>query len=35
VPTRDGAFLAATNCGAQDGFRACDAAVAAMIKKFL
>jgi len=35
APARDAAFLAATNCGAEGGFGACDAAVAAMIKKFL
>lgn len=35
APVRNAAFLAATNCGSQGGFRACDAAVGAMITKYL
>ncbi len=29
------AFLAASNCGSESGFRACDSAVAALIRKYL
>ena len=35
APSRNVAFLAATNCGCEEGRRACGAAGAAMIKKFL
>jgi len=35
APARDAAFLTATNCGADHGFRACDAATAAMIRAYL
>ncbi|MDQ7841359.1 MAG: serine hydrolase domain-containing protein [bacterium] len=35
APARNAAFLAATNCGPEVGLRACDAAVAAMIRKYL
>lgn len=35
TPARNAAFLAATNCGSEAGFRACDAAVGAMITKYL
>ncbi len=35
APKRDAAFLTATNCGSDQGFRACDAAVAAMIGLYL
>jgi len=35
APLRNVAFLAATNCGGEEGLRACGAAGAAMIKKFL
>jgi CubicO group peptidase (beta-lactamase class C family) len=32
APERDAGYLAATNCGGNDGFQACDRAVAAMIQ---
>lgn len=35
APARNAAFLAAVNCGAESGFRACDSAVGAMIRRFL
>ncbi len=35
APRRDAAFLAATNCGSERAFRACDAAIAAMIRRYL
>ncbi len=35
APARDAGFLAATNCGPESGFRACDAAVGAMIRRYL
>ena len=35
APERDTGFLAATNCGGNDGFEACDRACAAMIRAYL
>jgi len=35
APNKDAAFLAASNCGSENAFRACDEAIATMIEKFL
>ncbi|MGH9509935.1 MAG: serine hydrolase domain-containing protein, partial [Terriglobales bacterium] len=35
APARNAAMMAATNCGSQDGFQACDAAVGAMFGRFV
>jgi CubicO group peptidase (beta-lactamase class C family) len=35
APARNAVLLAATNCGAQSGFQACDSAIGAMIRRYL
>jgi CubicO group peptidase (beta-lactamase class C family) len=35
APQRNAGFLAATNCGSDRGFQACDTAIAAMIRQYL
>jgi hypothetical protein len=35
APNRNAAFVAATNCGTDRAFQACDAAIGEMIQRFL